>query len=156
MARNWDREREFDAIRALLLSPLPRAGIYLGKTLGVLCFLICVELVVLLLVAFLFQLDLLPLLGPLLAVVALGTLGFAASGTLFSALTVRTKARDLMLTVVLFPLVAPALLSSVVATRELFAGAHFQEIWGWLELLIGFDVLSLTLGIVLFDALISD
>jgi heme exporter protein B len=156
MSRSWARERDNDAFRGLLLSPVPRAAIYLGKLLGTMVFLSVVESVVVLQVAVLFNIDLSPVLGPLCLLLGLGTLGFAAAGNLFAAMGVRTSARDLVLAVAVFPVIAPALLCGVVGTRELFAGAPMHEIWQWIRILIAFDITFLTAGALLFEPLVSD
>jgi heme exporter protein B len=156
MSRSWARERDNDAFRGLLLSPVPRAAIYLGKLLGTLVFLAIVESVVVLQVALLFNLDLLPVLGPLCLLLGLGTLGFAAAGTLFAAMGVRTSARDLVLAVAVFPVIAPALLCGVVGTRELLTGAPMHEIWQWIKILVAFDITFLTAGVLVFEPLVSD
>jgi heme exporter protein B len=156
MSRSWGRERDNDVFRGLLLSPSPRAAIYLGKLLGSLAFLGVVEVVVLGEVALLFNLQLMAVLGPLLLLLALGTLGFAAAGNLFAAMGVRTSARDLVLAVALFPVIAPALLCGVVATRELLAGAPLREIAAWLRILVAFDVTFLVAGLLLFEPLVND
>lgn len=156
MGRTWAREREHDAIRGLLLSPVPRASIYLGKVMGTVLFMFVVELVLILAVGVLFSLDLwsqLPVLG---LVVLLGTIGFAVTGNLFAALGVRTSARDMVLSVALFPIVTPALLCGVVATRELIAGAPLSELWGWLRILLAFDITFATAGIYLFEYLMTE
>jgi heme exporter protein B len=156
MNRSWSREREHDAFRALLLAPIPRWSIYLGKMLGTLAFMGAVELLLVLEVAVLFNLDLraaLPILGALLG---LGTLGFAAAGNLFAAMSVRTRARDLLLAVVLFPVIAPALLCGVVATRELLGGAPWSELGGWLRILGAFDLVCVTAGVLLFEPLVAE
>lgn len=156
IGRSWAREREQDAVRALLLSPIPRAGIYLGKTVAVLAFLLIVEAIVVPLVALFFHIDLLEIGGPLALLLFLGTLGFAAAGTLFGAMTVKTRARDLVLSVVIFPLVAPCLLAGVVATRELLGGAPWSEMLAWGRILLAADVLFVAAGLVLFPTLASD
>ena len=84
MSRSWAREREHDAIRGLLLSPVPRASIYLGKALGTLVFLSVVEVVLLLEVGVLFNLDLVEVLLPLSLLLFLGTIGFVVTGNLFA------------------------------------------------------------------------
>ncbi|HEY8432019.1 MAG TPA: heme exporter protein CcmB, partial [Sandaracinaceae bacterium] len=120
MGRSWAREREADAIRGLLLSPIPRAAIYAGKTVGTLVLVLAIDAVLVPVVAILFRLDVATAIlraGPILL---LGTIGYVAMGTLFASMSVRTRARELMLSVVLFPLAAPGLLAGVVATRELF------------------------------------
>lgn len=156
MGRSWARERENDAMRGLLLSPIPRSGIYLGKAAAAFVYLSIIEVLLLPLVALFFHLDLLPVLGPVVALLVLGTIGFVAAGTLFSALTVRTGARDLVLSVVVFPLVTPALLSAVVATRELFGGTPVEELGGWFRVLVAYDLTFLTAGTLLYDTLMSD
>ena len=156
MGRSWSREREYDAIRALLLSPVPRPAIYLGKALGAFVFLTVVEVALVLAVGVLFSLSLWPVLGILSLLLALGTVGFVAAGTLFAAMGVRTSARDMMLSVALFPIVAPALLAGVVATRDLLGGAPLAELWGWVRILVAFDLVFLTVGALIFESLIAD
>lgn len=156
VGRGWAREREGDPMRALLLSPLPRGAVYLGKLASNLCFALGIELVIVPLVALFFHIDLLPVLGPLFAVVLTGTLGFVAAATLFGALSVRGGARDLTLSIVIFPLITPALLAATVATKELFAGAGFEQAIGWLQILVSFDLFFVFAGVTLFDPLMSD
>ena len=162
LGRSWQREREESALIALLVSPLPRAAIWCGKAAGVLAFLTAVEVVVVPLVALLFHVDLIPILGPLLVVVLLGTVGVAATGTLFGAMTVRTRARELLLASVLFPLLSPALVSSVAATREIFFAAStgqsvdMAEVRDWLVLLAGFDLVAVVGAVAMFGALVEE
>lgn len=156
MGRSWSREREHDVIRALLLAPVPRAAIYLSKAIASCTFLFIVELVLLIEVAVLYNIALGAVFGPLLLLVGLGTIGFCAAGTLFSALSVKSRAREMMLAVVVFPVVTPALLCGVVGTRELFLGATLAELTPWLALLGAFDIAMLAGGILLFDPLMAD
>lgn len=162
LGRTWQREREESALLGLVVSPIPRAAIWCGKALGVLGFLVAVEIVVVPLVALLFHVDLGPVLVPLVVVVLAGTVGVAAMGTLFGAMTVRTRARELILATVLFPLLSPALLSSVVATREIFfAATHGTavdtgDVGDWLRLLTAFDVVAIAGGLGLFGQLLED
>ena len=156
MSRSWSRERDNEAFRGLLLSPAPRAALYLGKLLGTLVFMFVVESVVVLEVGILFNLELAGVLGPLVLLLVLGTVGFAAAGNLFAAMGVRTSARDLVLAVALFPVIAPALLCGVVGTRELLAGAPLHDIWAWVRILAAFDVMFVTAGVLLFEPLVCD
>lgn len=158
LGRTWQREREESALLGLVVSPIPRAAIWCGKALGVLGFLVAVEIVVVPLVALFFQVDLLPILGPLVVVLLAGTVGVAAMGTLFGAMTVRTRARELILATVLFPLLSPALLASVSATREIFYGppVNMGEVGDWLRLLAVFDVVAIAGGLGLFGQLLED
>ncbi len=157
MGRSWSRERDNDTIRGLLLSPIPRASIYLGKLLGSLVFLFVVEAMLTLVVALLFNLDLGRAVMPLSLLLVLGSVGFAATGNLFAAMGVRTRARDMLLAVVVFPIVAPALLCGVVATRELLVnGATLSDLAGWIRILLAFDLAFVTAGIYLFEPLMTD
>jgi heme exporter protein B len=162
LGRSWQREREESALLGLLVSPVPRAAIWCGKAAGVLVFLLAVECVVVPLVALLFHVDLPAVMAPLALVLLFGTVGVAATGTLFGAMTVRTRARELLLASVLFPLLSPALVSSVAATREVFfASATGQavdiaEVRDWLVLLGVFDFVAIGGGVAMFGALVEE
>ncbi len=156
LSRTWQREREESALTALLVAPIARSALFLGKALGIFLFVSAVECVVVPIVALMFHVDLLAVIGRLAAVLAAGTIGIAAMGTLFGAMTARTRARDLVLASVLFPLLSPTLLTSVTATRELLAGADFVELRSYLGLLGIFDFLAVMGGVTLFGALLDD
>lgn len=156
LGRSWGREREDGALLGLLASPLSRAALFLGKALGVLVFVFAVECIVVPLVALVFHIDLPIVAGPLLVFLLLGTLGVALTGTLFGAMTARTRARDLLLAAVLFPLITPALLSGVAATRELLSGAVLSELTDYVLLLGAFDAIGLALGVTMFGMLVDD
>lgn len=155
LGRTWQRERDEGALDALLVAPLSRSAIFAGKALGVFVFLTIVELVVVPAAALLFAVDLVKL-GPGIAVIAVfATPGIAASGTLFGSMTVRTRARDLILAIVLFPLLSPTLLAAVAATRELFGGAALGELGDYLKLMGVFDIVFVAGGLSLFGPLMD-
>jgi heme exporter protein B len=162
LGRTWQRERDESALMGLLVSPIPRAAIWCGKAVGVLAFLAAVEIVVVPIVALLFHLDLLDVGGPLAAVVLLGSVGVAAMGTLFGAMTVRTRARELLLATILFPLLSPVLVAGVAATREIFYAAEgggiaqMGDIRDLLVILLIFDVVAVAGGLAMFGALVED
>ncbi len=156
LSRTWGREREDGALRAVLLSPVSPASLFLGKAMGALVFVLLTECAVAPLVAVLLHAPVLEHLGGFALLVLLGTVGFVSAGTLFGALVARTRARDLLLAVVLYPLVSPALLCGAVATRELFAGASLYELGDWLRLLGIFDLLFIGGGVVLLEPLLGD
>ncbi len=156
LGRTWQRERDDGALLALLVSPLPRGAIFLGKALGIFVFVSVVLAIVVPIVALLFHVDLVAV-GPLLLVVLfLGTVGVATTGTLFGVMTVRTRARDLVFATVLFPLLSPALICGVAATREIFAGAPLEDLTDYFVLLGVFDLVATGLGLLLFGALVED
>ena len=96
------------------------------------------------------------IIGPAAGGILIATVGIAAMGTLFGAMTVRTRARDLVLASVLFPLLAPTMVSGVAATREIFGGAHFDELADYFLLLGVFDAVAVLGGIGLFGMLLDD
>jgi heme exporter protein B len=155
ISRSWGREREQDAMRALLVAPIPRVAIYLGKALSTSAFLALVEVLLVPLVALLYRVDFSEVLGDLVLVLGGATLGIVLAGTLFGAMTVRTSARDLMLSVVLFPLITPVLLAAVVATRELLGGNE-AEVVAWLKMLLAYDLVVGMAATLMFDALVSE
>ena len=156
IGRSWALEREQDAVFGLLMAPIPRASIYVGKTLSAFVLLLLIELLLVPLCLVFFQVELSGNASALFALVFLGSVGFVSTATLFSAVGIRTRARDLMLSVLVFPLVAPALLASAVATRELFSGATTTEILGWLRILTAFDLLFVAFGVWVSRYLLSE
>lgn len=155
LGRAWQREREESALDGLLVAPIDKSAVFLGKALGILGFLFTIELVVIPLTALFFAVDLVTLGPGLVAIALVATPGVAATGTLFGAMTVRTQARDLLLAVVLFPLLAPTLLTAVVATRELFGGIPFAELGDYFMLMGVFDLVFVVGGVALFGTLIE-
>ena len=162
IGRSWQREREESAMVGLLVSPIARSAIFLGKAAGIFLFLLAVEAVVLPIVALLFHIELLDVLAGTLSILLLGTIGVAATGTLFGAMTVRTRARDLVLASVLFPLLSPTLLAGVSATKEIFAAAGvgqsiaLADLRDYYVLLGVFDAVAILGGVALFGALVDD
>jgi heme exporter protein B len=155
LGRAWQREREESALDGLLVAPTDKSALFVGKALSVLGFLFAIEVVVIPLAALFFAIDLIEL-GPGMALIALvATPGVAATGTLFGSMTVRTQARDLLLAVVLFPLLAPTLLTAVVATRELFMGTSLGELGDYFLLMGVFDLVFVVGGVALFGTLIE-
>ncbi|WP_437680439.1 heme exporter protein CcmB [Sorangium sp. So ce131] len=155
LSRTWQREREDGALAGLLVLPIARSALFAGKALGLCLFVTAVELIIIPVAALLFAVDLAEA-GLGLALFCLAaTPGIAASGTLFGAMTVRTRARDLVLASVLFPLLAPTLLAAVAGTRELFGGAAVGELTDYMALMAVFDVVFIAGGIGLFDLMIE-
>ncbi|MDP3274061.1 MAG: heme exporter protein CcmB [Deltaproteobacteria bacterium] len=155
LSRAWSREREQSALRGVLLSPIAAWSVFLGKSLGSLLFVSVTLAVVTPLVALLLHAPLWTYLAPSLLLLSLGALGFVLAGTLFGAMTARTRARDLLLAVVLYPLTSPALLAGAVATREVFEG-RFGDYAQWVRLLVAYDVIVLAAGLGLMEWLLAD
>jgi heme exporter protein B len=155
IGRSWQREREDGALLGLLVLPLSRAALFAGKALSVAIFVWAVQIIVVPVTALLFAVDLLEV-GPGLGLISLAaTPGIAAVGTLFGAMTVRTRARDLVLASVFFPLLAPTLLAAVAGTRELFGGASLGELFDYVAIMGIFGVVFTAGGIGMFETLID-
>ena len=155
LSRSFIIEKDRGSIEGLLLAPIERSAIFLGKMLGNVLFMGLFELLILPIFVLLFNLAAgdLPL---LLGVVVLGTLGFGGVGTLFSAMAVHTRAREVLLPILLFPVVVPVILAAVKLTAAIFDRLPLAEVQNWLSLLIAFDVIFLVLSFLLFDYVIEE
>lgn len=155
LGRTWQREREDGALDALLAGPVSRPAVFFGKAIGVALFLLAIEAIVVPIVSLMLHVDLGAIVAPLSLLLFLATVGVAASGTLFGAMTVKTRARELILAAVLFPLLSPTLVVGVSATRELVDGAKLAELMDYVKLLVAFDVLFVAIGAVVFGPVIE-
>lgn len=153
LSRSFVLERDQGCLDGLLLCPMDHSLLYLAKVLSNLILISITEAILFPLYLVLLDLPFHPLLP---AIVLLGTVGFSAVGTLLSALTVRVRAREALLPVLLFPILLPALIASVKLTAALLDGLPWQEMRPWLLLLVGFDVLLLVLSYMLFGSVIEE
>ena len=157
LGRTFERERYTDTLRALLLAPAPRAAIYVGKLLAVLAILLLVELMLVPLVALLFDAALLQRPVLLAALLVTGTIGFAAVGTLFAAMLVRARSRDVLLPVLLYPMTIPVIIAGVRGTAALAQQMPDEPMATfWVMLLAAFDTVFLTVALWTFDPLMTD
>ena len=131
-------EQDKGSMAGLLLAPVDRSAIYFGKLLSSLLFMLLVEVILLPLVMILFNLAILS--WQQLVVLLLGTYGFAAVGTVFSAIAVNTRAREVLLPLLLFPVVVPVILAGVKMTGALLDGEPFSTLGNWLRLILVYDV----------------
>jgi heme exporter protein B len=148
-------ESEDGAFEGLVLSPIDSAAIFLGKAVAVAAELVALEAVVLLLVSALFGLSLGRAPAVLAAAFVLGTIGLAAVGSLFGALTESPRFREATFPLLVLPLTTPILVAGVKAT-ELAAAGRAGEAGSWLGLLVAFDVVFLSVGMVVFGQLLED
>lgn len=158
LGRAFEREREGDCLRALLLSPISRSAIYLGKMLGVLVFMLAVEFVVFPSVLFFFNVGLkTEVWAPLLATLGLGTVGYAVLGTLLAAMLSRARSKDVLLAVIFYPLVLPILIVGVTATHALLDPLVSTGALGtWLRLLAVIDLVFGLVAVWIFEPLVTD
>jgi heme exporter protein B len=157
LGRTFERERYAETLRALLLAPAPRPAIYVGKLLGIVLLMAVAEALLVPLVALLFSA---PIFGrPVLLVglLAAGTIGFAAVGTLFAAMLVRSRTRDIMLPILLYPITVPVIIAGVRGTSALLADTPDEAVaMMWMSLLAAFDVVFVTLGLWTFEPLMTE
>jgi heme exporter protein B len=155
LGRSFVLERENDCWEALLLTPGDKGAVYLGKLVGNLLLMALVETVVLALFTLFMNVDLGRAMPGLLAVLALGTLGIAAVGTLFGAMTAHVRARELLFPVLLLPVLVPVLLAIVKSTEALLGGESLGTVSHWLQLLVAADVIYVVAGLLTFDVLLE-
>jgi len=147
-------ELDKGCLDGLLLTPVDRSAIFVGKALGNALFMLVVEVVVLPLFVVFFNV---PLIQPWVAlIVVLGTLGFAGVGTLLSSMAVNTRAREVMLPILLFPVAVPEIIAAVKATAGAMAGLPVSEWQQWLSLLIVFDVVLVTMSFMVFEYVVEE
>jgi heme exporter protein B len=152
LGRTIAAEREHGSMDRLLLCPVDRKAIYLAKLFGNMLFIGVVEVVALPIFAALFNIPLFA--GALLPIVLLGTLGIAAVGTLFSAMAAATRARELLLPLLVFPLIVPVVIGAVRATGALMIAAANEP--PWLGLIAAFDVIFLSVSMITFEFVVEE
>ena len=154
--RGFNLEKENAALEGLLLAPVSRSAIYVGKLISNLAFVGMVEAVALPLFVLFFNVPVWGILPGLLGLIVLATIGFVAVGTVFSAMTVRTRFSELMLPMLLLPFMVPPLIGAVQTTTRLLAGRPLSEMIGWLRILALYDVVFITLCVLIFPAVVDE
>ena len=152
LGRNIAAEQERGPLDRLLICPVDRQALYLAKVIGNVIVIGAVEIVALPVFAALYNLPL--LVGMILPITLLGTIGVATIGTLFAALAASTRARELLLPLLIFPLILPVVIASVRATEGLISPLHGDA--PWLGLLIAFDVIFLSLATLTFQYVVEE
>jgi heme exporter protein B len=152
--RSLAQEQENRCIDGLLLAPVDRSAIFFGKALGNLLFMGVVELVVVPVFAVLFNVPLLR--GSVWLVIALGTVGYAAVGTLFSTMAVNTRAREVLLPVLLLPVSVPVFIAAVNATGGFLASDPLSDVAHWLQLLAAYDAIVVAISFMTFDFVVEE
>ena len=152
LGRTITSEQENGSMDRLMLCPVDRKAIYVAKLLGNLLFIAVVEVIALPVFAALFDVPLFT--GQLLPIVLLGTLGIATIGTLFSTIAAATRARELLLPILVFPLIVPVVIGAVRATGALMAPSINEP--PWLGLMLAFDLIFLSISLLVFEYVIED
>ena len=152
--RSFIQEKEEGCLEGLMVSPIGRETIFVGKMLASLVFMLVIEAIALPVFTFLFNL---PVLSPeLIAITALTTLGFVAVGTLFSALAVNTKAREMVLPILFFPIVAPIIISAAKASGLVLSGESWGGLSPWIQIIVAFDAIFLVVSYLVFGFVVEE
>jgi heme exporter protein B len=152
--RSFVNERDQGCLEGLLLAPVDHTAIYYGKMISTVLFMMVVEALTLPVFTAFFGVNLFDL--RLLLVIFLGTVGFAAVGTLLSAMTAQTRAREVLLPILLLPVAAPVLIAAVKATAGVLDGLTLGEISRWLQLLLAFDLIFPAVAFMTFDYVVKE
>ena len=150
--RSFARELQNDCLDAVIASPIAGWELFLGKALASFLLLLVVELICFPVFSIFYGVNLTKAFWPLLLVLILGTWALTALGVTFAALTVNIRLRELMLPLLLYPALSPALMASMTLTTSLLtAGVFGANDQPWLRLLVGFDVIFTALALALIE-----
>jgi heme exporter protein CcmB len=157
LGRAFDRERENDTMRALLLAPVPRLAVFLGKAISIAVLVmgvavVCTPLLSLFLGASMFAEP-----GPLALLLLLGAIGFASCGSVFAATLLKVRARDVLLPIVLYPLLMPLFIAGTFGTEALIAPTPKLDVaWNWIAFLGIYDAVFLVVSLWIFESLVIE
>lgn len=149
-------EREHGALEGILSAPVNRSALFWGKWFANLVFVLAVVTVAFPLWVLFFNVEPSTGLYGVMGLAVLGAIGFTAVGTVFSAMTVRTRHAELLLPVLMLPFMLPPVFFAAQATMRLLGGRPMEELWGWLRLLALFDVVFLVLATLIFPAVVDE
>jgi heme exporter protein B len=147
-------EKDRGCLDGLLLAPVDHTAIYFGKMISTILFMLVVEAFMLPVFTAFFGVNLFDL--RLVFVVVLGTVGFAGVGTLLSAITAQTRAREVLLPILLLPVAAPVLIAAVKATSGILDGLAMGDLTRWLQLLVAFDLIFPAVAFMTFDFVVKE
>ncbi len=154
LSRSFVIEKDKGCLQGLMLCPVDRSILYLGKMLSILVFMIAVEIIILPVFIVLLDQSGFP---PQLAVIALlATIGFAAVGTLFSAMAVNTKAREVMMPLLFLPVASPVIIAAIKSTGLVLSGESWGAIASWLGIMAAFDAIFLAVSPLVFEFVIEE
>ena len=152
--RSMAIEKDRGCLDGLLLAPVDRSAIYIGKMLGNLIFMLIVAAIVLPVFSVLYNVNLID--PGLILVILLGSFGYVVVGTLLASMAVQTRTRDLLLPILLFPVILPVLIPAVKESNGFLLGVEIEEIMPWLNVLIAYDVIFLAVSFMVFDFVVEE
>jgi heme exporter protein B len=148
----WAREIRHQVLDAQRMAPTPGADMFFAKVLANFLFVTIVQIVLAPVFVVMYNLHILGQAWQLLLVLPLGTWALVANGTFFAALSIRSRNRELLLPLILFPIFIPALLAMVQATGAILTGESDPSLW--IKLLVGYDIIFTTVSLLLFDVIL--
>lgn len=156
LSRSFALEKEGNAVLGLLLTPTDRSLIYFGKMISNTLFVFVVGLVIVPMFVLFFNYSFTDTLVPLIPVIFLGSIGFVSVGTLFSAMAVNTRLREVLLPILLFPIIIPLIASAVKLSGQVLDGKPVSETYSALQLLVAFDIIFVAACAVVFEYVIEE
>lgn len=147
-------EKDRGCLDGLLLAPVDRSAIFIGKAVGNLFFMLLVEAIVLPVYSFLY--GVLIFQPGFLAVVLLGSIGYVAVGTLLATMVVQTRTRDILLPILLFPLTLPVVIAAVKASQGFIQALPLEDFSSWINILVAYDMIFLAVAIMVFDYILEE
>ena len=156
LSRSFALEKEGNAIMGMLLTPTDRSLIYAGKMISNTIFVFIVGILTVLMFILFFNYDFMSTLVPLIPVVLLGSIGFVSVGTLFSAMAINTRLREVLLPILMFPIIIPVIVSAVTLSTQVLDGNSIFTADASLKLLIAFDIIFISACAVTFEYVIDE
>ena len=154
LTRATSHELENDAVGALMMAPVSRDLVFIGKSIGTFVFLTIATLIVFVVFTFMFNLSIFH--AEIFLVALLSAIGFSSVGTLFSSLTFRVRAREVLLPMLFLPSVAPLLFAAIRVTSVSAAGEPWSASLPWIHLAVVYDVVFVTASALLFGYVLDD
>jgi heme exporter protein B len=156
MNRTFAGEKENDNLQSLMLAPVNWSAIFIGKMLSNLLFMLMAETVILFCFSIFFNVNLVPRLGWVALITFLGTLGFASAGTILAAVSMNTRMSDVMLPILFLPVALPAILGAVESTAAALTDPPGEALGFWLKFLVVYNIIFITLPLLLFDYVLEE
>ena len=156
LSRSFSSEMEEGCLDGLKLCPVDPSTIYLGKVVSNLVIMFLIEAIIVPMFIVLFNFSVVKGLAGLIVIILLGTIGFILVGTLFSALTVNVRTREILLPVILFPIIIPLIMSSVMATQKVLSTGDLFSAIDEIRLLIVYDLVFFIAAQLVFEYVIED
>jgi len=157
LSRAFDREREGNTMRGLLLAPIPRAAIFLGKAVSIALIILVTEVIVVPMIGLMFHAELFRDFPALVTTLLLTTAGFAIVGSVFALMLLKSRARAVLLPVMLYPILVPLLIAAAKSTTALIGVVGDPDIaWFWIRFIVVYDLIFLVAALWFFESMVIE